>query len=63
MIPFAINCYGSNLLHAQGGTAALFMPARDPSTLPDPPSPHRGAAWRSAKRLPRPLRLRRGGWR
>jgi hypothetical protein len=39
VIPFAINCYGSNLLHAQGGSAALFMPPRDQSTLPDPPSP------------------------
>jgi hypothetical protein len=39
VIPFAINCYGSNLFHAQGGSAALFMPAGDQSTLPDPPSP------------------------
>ncbi len=40
VVPFAINCYGSNLLHAKGGTAALFMPPRDPSEAPDPPSPH-----------------------
>jgi hypothetical protein len=39
VIPFAINCYGSNLLHAKGGTSALFMPPRDPSETPDPPSP------------------------
>jgi hypothetical protein len=40
VVPFAINCYGSNLLHAKGGTAALFMPPRDPSIAGDPPSPH-----------------------
>ena len=27
VVPFAINCYGSNLLHAKGGTAALFHAA------------------------------------
>jgi hypothetical protein len=40
VVPFAINCYGSNLLHAKGGTSALFMPPRDPSIAADPPSPH-----------------------
>ncbi|MGH7098702.1 MAG: hypothetical protein ACREE4_13690 [Stellaceae bacterium] len=39
VLPFAINCYGSNLFHAQGGIGALFVPPRDPSELPDPPSP------------------------
>ena len=27
VIPFAINCYGSDLIHAQGGMAALFAAA------------------------------------
>ena len=37
MLPFAINCYGRNLIHAKGGMAALFIP---PSTeAPDPPAP------------------------
>ena len=37
VLPFAINCYGRNLIHAKGGMAALFMP---PSTeAPDPPAP------------------------
>src|SRR5215467_497093 len=39
VIPFAINCYGRNLLHAKGGIAALFVPPRDPSIAADPPSP------------------------
>ncbi|HZU89971.1 MAG TPA: hypothetical protein VE993_11990, partial [Stellaceae bacterium] len=39
VVPFAINCYGRNLFHAQGGIGALFVPPRDPSELPDPPSP------------------------
>jgi len=40
VVPFAINCYGSNLLHAKGGTSALFMPPRPETEMPDPPSPH-----------------------
>ena len=39
VIPFAINCYGSSLLHAKGGIAALFVAPRDPSIAADPPSP------------------------
>jgi Catalytic LigB subunit of aromatic ring-opening dioxygenase len=39
VIPFAINCYGRNLIHSKGGMAALFMPPRDDSELPDPPAP------------------------
>ena len=39
VIPFAINCYGSNLIHAQGGLAALFKPPRPEGELPDPPAP------------------------
>ena len=39
VIPFAINCYGRNLIHAKGGMAALFLPPRDDSELPDPPAP------------------------
>ena len=39
VVPFAINCYGSNLIHAKGGMAALFQPPR-PDTMPeDPPAP------------------------
>jgi len=40
VIPFAINCYGSNLLHAKGGISALFIPPRPENEMPDPPSPH-----------------------
>ena len=37
VLPFAINCYGRNLIHAKGGMAALFV---SPSTeAPDPPAP------------------------
>jgi hypothetical protein len=36
-IPFAVNCYGSNLIHAKGGMAALFMPPQ--TDAPDPPAP------------------------
>ena len=39
VLPFAINCYGRNLIHAKGGMAALFLPPRDDSELPDPPAP------------------------
>lgn len=37
VIPFAVNCYGSNLIHAKGGMSALFhLPQTD---APDPPAP------------------------
>ena len=37
VLPFAINCYGTNLIHAKGGTSALFV---SPQTdAPDPPAP------------------------
>ena len=39
VIPFAINCYGSNLIYAEGAFGALFKPPRPQSELPDPPSP------------------------
>ncbi|MEJ0019323.1 MAG: hypothetical protein WDN25_22780 [Acetobacteraceae bacterium] len=39
VLPFAINCYASNLMHAKGGMAALFVPPRDPGERPDPPAP------------------------
>ncbi|MBV9860452.1 MAG: extradiol ring-cleavage dioxygenase [Alphaproteobacteria bacterium] len=39
VIPFSINCYGSTLLHAKGGLAALFKPLREAGELPDPPAP------------------------
>jgi Catalytic LigB subunit of aromatic ring-opening dioxygenase len=39
VLPFAINCYGRNLIHAKGGMAALFVPPRDERELPDPPAP------------------------
>jgi len=37
VLPFAINCYGSNLIHAKGGMAALFLPPQ--TDAPDPPAP------------------------
>jgi hypothetical protein len=37
VVPFAVNCYGSNLIHAKGGMAALFMPPQ--TDAPDPPGP------------------------
>jgi hypothetical protein len=37
VIPFAINCYGSNLIHAKGGMSALFAPPQ--IDAPDPPAP------------------------
>jgi len=37
VIPFAINCYGSNLIHAKGGLSALFIPPQ--TDAPDPPAP------------------------
>lgn len=37
VVPFAINCYGSNLIHAKGGMSALFLPPQDDA--PDPPAP------------------------
>jgi hypothetical protein len=40
VIPFAINCYGSNLFHAKGGISLPFVPPRAPGETPDPPSPH-----------------------
>jgi len=39
VVPFAINCYGSNLIHAKGGMAALFQPPRPASVAEDPPAP------------------------
>jgi hypothetical protein len=37
VIPFAVNCYGSNLIHTKGGMAALFEPPQ--TDAPDPPAP------------------------
>jgi hypothetical protein len=37
VIPFAVNCYGSNLIHAKGGSSALFLPPQ--TDAPDPPAP------------------------
>jgi hypothetical protein len=37
VLPFAVNCYGSNLIHAQGGMKALFIPPQ--TDAPDPPAP------------------------
>ena len=37
VIPFAVNCYGSNLIHAKGGMSALFHPPQ--TDAPDPPAP------------------------
>ena len=35
VIPFAINCYGRNLIHAKGGMAALFLPPTNGYLWPD----------------------------
>jgi len=43
VVPFAVNCYGSNLFEAKGGLAILNAPPRDPNVEPDPPAP---APWR-----------------
>jgi hypothetical protein len=40
VIPFAINCYGSNLIQAKGGFGHLYGPPRPEGELGDPPSPH-----------------------
>ena len=40
VIPFAINCYGRNLIHAKGGLGHLFAPPRPADEGEDPPSPH-----------------------
>jgi len=37
VLPLAVNCYGSNLIHAQGGMKALFIPPQ--ADAPDPPAP------------------------
>jgi len=37
VLPFAINCYGTNLIHAKGGIASLFIPPQ--ADAPDPPGP------------------------
>jgi len=40
VIPFAINCYGRNLIQAKGGFGHLYGPPRPEGELGDPPSPH-----------------------
>ena len=39
VVPFAINCYGRNLIHAKGGFGHLFVPPRPEGEPGDPPSP------------------------
>ena len=39
VIPFAINCYGRNLIQAKGGFGHLFQPPRPDGEAGDPPSP------------------------
>ena len=39
VMPFAINCYGRNLIHAKGGFGHLFQPPRPAGEAGDPPSP------------------------
>ena len=39
VMPFAINCYGSNLIHAKGGMRGAVPAASRSDDLPDPPSP------------------------
>ncbi len=40
VIPFAVNCYGRNLLYAKGGLGHLFAPPRPEEEGEDPSSPH-----------------------
>ena len=40
VVPFAINCYGRNLIHATGGFGHLYGPPRPEGESGDPPSPH-----------------------
>ena len=40
VVPFAINCYGRNLIHAKGGFGHLYGPPRPEGESGDPPSPH-----------------------
>jgi hypothetical protein len=60
VIPFAINCYGRNLIHAKGGLAHLFQPPMRARTRR---RRRRGAAWRSGQRWRRCLPPRRTGRR
>jgi len=60
VLPFAINCYGRNLIHAKGGMAALFVPPRDERELPDPPAPQPWRCMMSDGRWPKSWRHRRG---
>ena len=39
VVPFAINCYGRNLIHAKGGFGHLYGPPRPEGEAGDPPSP------------------------
>jgi len=39
VVPFAINCYGRNLIHAKGGFGHLYGPPRPEGESGDPPSP------------------------
>ena len=39
VIPFAINCYGRNLIQAHGGLGHLFAPPPPEGVAGDPPSP------------------------
>jgi hypothetical protein len=40
VIPFAVNCYGRNLIYAKGGLGHLFAPPRPAEEGEDPSSPH-----------------------
>jgi hypothetical protein len=40
VVPFAINCYGRNLIQAKGGLGHLFQPPPAEGETGDPPSPH-----------------------
>ena len=39
VVPFAVNCYGRNLIQAKGGLGHLFAPPPGPDETGDPPSP------------------------
>jgi hypothetical protein len=40
VVPFAVNCYGRNLIYAKGGLGHLFAPPRPAEEGEDPSSPH-----------------------
>jgi hypothetical protein len=63
VIPFAVNCYGSNLFMRKAAVPHCSCHRAIKRPCPIRRRRSRGAAWRSARRLRRSSRHRRGGWR